>query len=344
MKRHQDCGGILSNSWCEMHEIRIWIWLVSTYVVCERLSVMHKQVSGWTVNFCPNSPESPFLEFQTRKPMKNFRFEMTKFNSKIPPSPQWKTSDLRWPKFTPKYPPMKNFRFEMTKVYSEIPPQKWKTSDLRWPNLTPKYPPPPQWKTSDLRWPKFTPKYPPNENFRFEMTKVYSEIPPKKWKTSDLRWPNLTPKYPPPPNEKLQIWDDQSLLWNTPPMKNFRFEMTKFNSKISPKWKTSDLRWPKFTPKYPPLPPNEKLQIWDDQSLLWNTPPNEKLQIWDDQSLLRNTAPPGKACNPGDRMWRLICIPRGYHSFQYWTVLPTPSGFFMLLIETCCWILYAKVW
>ena len=83
------------------------IFLVSTYVVCERLSVMHKQVSGWTVNFCPNSPESPFLEFQTRKP----------------PPPQWKTSDFRWPKFTPEYPPqMKNFRFQMTKVYSGIPP------------------------------------------------------------------------------------------------------------------------------------------------------------------------------------------------------------------------------
>ena len=79
-----------------------------------------------------------------------------------------------------------------------------------------------------------------------------------------------------PPNEKIQIWDDQSLLWNTPP-----------------KWKTLDLRWPKFTLEYPLPPsspkmknfifemtkvysgippPNEKLQIWDDQSLLWNTP------------------------------------------------------------------------
>ena len=59
-------------------------------------------------------------------------------------------------------------------------------------------PPPQKWKTSDLRWPKFTPEYPPPmKNFRFEMTKVYSGIPP--------------------PNEKLQIWDDQSLLRNTPP-------------------------------------------------------------------------------------------------------------------------------
>ena len=123
-------------------------WLVSTYVVCERLSVMHKQVSGWTVNFCPNSPESPFPEFQTRKP----------------PLPHFaKTSDLRWPKFTPEYSPIsENFRFGMTKVYYGISP------------------PPTFRKTSDLGWPKFTPEYPPH--FR-----------------------------------KLQIWDDQSLLQNTPP-------------------------------------------------------------------------------------------------------------------------------
>ena len=33
--------------------------LVSTYVVCERLSVMHKQVSGWTVNFGSKFRECP---------------------------------------------------------------------------------------------------------------------------------------------------------------------------------------------------------------------------------------------------------------------------------------------
>ena len=89
------------------------IYLVSTYVVCERLSVMHKQVSGWTVNFCLNSPESPFLEFQTRKPpppiLENFRFEMTKVYSEIPPPPHFRKlqiwDDQSLPKFTPKYPP-----------------------------------------------------------------------------------------------------------------------------------------------------------------------------------------------------------------------------------------------
>ena len=173
---------------------------------------MHKQVSGCTVNFGPNFPESPFLESQTRKPppSENFRFGMTKVYSGIPPL-------------------LENFRFGMTKVFSRIPP--------------------PFRKTSDLGWPKFTPEYPPpiSENFRFGMTKVYSGIPPpisenfQIWddqsllwntppfrKTSDLGWPKFTPEYPPPHFGKLQIWDDQSLLRNTPPIsENFRFGMTK---------------------------------------------------------------------------------------------------------------------
>ena len=122
-------------------------------------TVMHKQVSGWTVNFGPNFPEYPFLELKTRIP---------------PPPPFWKTSDLGWPKFTLEYP------------------------------------------------------LPISENFRFGMAKVYSGIPPRHFR-------------------KLQIWDGQSLLWNTPP----------------PFQKTSDLGW---------------------QSLLRNTPPHfGKLQIWDDK-------------------------------------------------------------
>ena len=48
------------------------------------------------------------------------------------------------------------------------------------------------------------------------MTKVYSEIPPHFG--------------------KLQIWDDQSLLRNTPPtiLENFRFGMTKVYLEIPP--------------------------------------------------------------------------------------------------------------
>ena len=214
------------------------------------------------------------------------------------PPPLWKTSDLGWPKFTPKYPPpfMENFRFGMTKVYSEIPPphfgklQIWDDQSLLQNTPLPHFGKlqiwddqsllrniPPFWKTSDLGWPKFTPKY-----------------PPPHFETSDLGWPKFTPKYP-PPFGKLQIWDDQILLRNTPSpiMENFRFGMTKVYSEI------------------PPPPHILKLQIWDDQSLLRNTPPTfwnfrfgmtkvyseispppfGKLQIWDDQKLLRNTPP-----------------------------------------------------
>ena len=170
-------------------------------------TVMHKQVSGWTVNFGPNSPVYPFLELKTRIPpppfFENFRFGMTKVYSEIPPPfgklqiwddqsllqntplPFWKTSDLGWPKFTPKYPPppfFENFRFGMTKVYSEIPPHFGKLQIWDDQSLLRNTPPPQScWKTSDLGWPKFTLKYPPPpilENFRFGMTKVYSEIPP----------------------------------------------------------------------------------------------------------------------------------------------------------------------
>ena len=71
---------------------------------------MHKQFSvhiSQPVNFCANSPESPFLEFHTRKPpppMKKFRFEMTKVYMGIPPP--WKMLYFRWPKCTLQYPPL----------------------------------------------------------------------------------------------------------------------------------------------------------------------------------------------------------------------------------------------
>ena len=300
-------------------------FLVSTYVVCERLSVMHKQVCvhiPQTVKFVFKFSRKPLSGISDWKAPPNGKLQIWDDHSLLPNTPppprNGKTSYFRWPKFTLKYPPeMENFRYEMTKVYSEIPPPpmenfrfemtkvyskipplspKWKTSDMRWPKFTPKYPPTPKWKTSYFRWPKFTlKKYPPEmENFRYEMTKVYSKIPPQ-WKTSDLRWPKFTPKYPP-----------------SPEMENFRYEMTKVYSEIPPQWKTSYFRWTKFTLKYPPemenfryemtkvyseIPPlrNGKLQIWDDQSLLRNG----KLQIWDDQSLLWNTPPPPNGLESG---------------------------------------------
>ena len=72
------------------------------------------------------------------------------------------------------------------------------------------------------------------------MTKVYSRIPPTPHQLKNLEFflcTNLTfPKYP-PQFGRLQIWDDQSLLQNTPPnLENFRFGMTKVYSGIPPRF------------------------------------------------------------------------------------------------------------
>ena len=161
--------------------------LVSTYVVCERLSVKHKRVSGWTVNF----------KF-SRKPLSGISDQ----KATLPPISE--NFKFIWPKFTPEYPPFQ--------------------------------------KTSELRWPKFTPEYPPpiSENFRIEMIKVYSRIPPHFG--------------------KLQNWDDQSLLRNTPP----RFEMTKVYSGIPPSPISENFRI-EMTKVYsgippPPPPPFRKMR------------------------------------------------------------------------------------
>ena len=180
-------------------------------------TVMHKQVSGWTVNFGPNSPVYPFLELKTRIPtppptLENFRFGMTKVYSEIPPHfgklQIWDDQSLL--RNTPPTPPFGKLQiWDVQSLLRNPPPPFWKTSDLGWPKFTRKYPPtPPFSKTSDLGWPKFTPKYHPHppllENFRFGMTKVYSEIPPHPPLLENFRF-GMTKVYSeiPPPNRKL---------------------------------------------------------------------------------------------------------------------------------------------
>ena len=134
---------------------------------------MHKQVSGWTVNFGPNFPESPFLELKTG--ITPPHFEKLQI---------WDDQSLLW-----NTPP--HFRklqiWDDQSLLQNTPPPFRKTSDLGWPKFTLEYPP--FQKTSDLGWPKFTLEYPPiSENFRFGMTKVYSRIPPHtppQWKLSE---------------------------------------------------------------------------------------------------------------------------------------------------------------
>ena len=73
---------------------------------------------------------------------------------------------------------MENFRFGMTKVYSKIPPphfgklQIWDDQSLL-RNTPPHFGKLQIWDDQSLLR-----NTPPMENFRFGMTKVYSEIPP----------------------------------------------------------------------------------------------------------------------------------------------------------------------
>ena len=127
--------------------------------------------------------------------MGNFRFGMTKVYSEIPPPtpPLWKTLDLGCPKFTPKYPP----HFGKLQIWDDqsllrnTPPhygklQIWHDQSLLRNNPPPHYGKLQIWDDQSLL--RNTPP-PILENFRFGMTKVYSEIPPpppRLWKTSDL--------------------------------------------------------------------------------------------------------------------------------------------------------------
>ena len=146
---------------------------------------MHKQVSGWTVNFGPNFPDQSLL-----------------WNT---PLPFWKTSDLKWPKFTPDYPPPHFRKFQI-----------WDDQSLL------RNTPPPFQKTSDLGWPKFTPDYPPLSG-KLQI-----------WDDQSLL--RNTPHF-----RKLQIWDDQSLLRITPPFrKTSDLGWPKFTPEYPPQWKLSE--------------------------------------------------------------------------------------------------------
>ena len=137
----------------------------------------------------------------------------------------------------------------------------------------------------------------------------FLEFQPSIWKTRVVQNFTLTP----PLIQNFRFESTKVLLWNTPPPK-WSLHGTKVYCTPSPKWKTSDLRWPKFTPK---CPCNGKLQIWDDQSLLRNAPPPRDENFrFEMTKVYSEIPPPQMAWNPGDRMWRLICIPRGYRSFR----------------------------
>ena len=122
-------------------------------------TVMHKQVSGWTVNFGPNFPDQSLLR---NTPPHFGKLQIWDDQSLLRNTPPHFGKLQIW---------------DDQSLLQNTPPFR-KTSDFGWPKFTPEYPPPFR-KTSDLGWPKFTLEYPPIlENFRFGMNKVYSGIPP----------------------------------------------------------------------------------------------------------------------------------------------------------------------
>ena len=106
-----------------MYTVHLQLFIISLHIRSMwETTVMHKQVSGCTVNFGPNFPESPFLESQTRKPPPPPHFGKLQIwddqsllrNTPEYPPPFRKTSDLAWPKFTLEYPPR---RFKNAESY-----------------------------------------------------------------------------------------------------------------------------------------------------------------------------------------------------------------------------------
>ena len=156
---------------------------------------MHKRVSGWTVNFCPNSPVYPLLRNTPPPILENFRFGLTKVYSEIPPH-FWKLQiwdDQSLLRNTP--PHFGKLQIWADQSFGKL--QIWDDQSLL-QNTSPPFGKLQIWADQSLL--RNTPHPPPIlENFRLGMTKVYSEIPPPPfWKTSDLGWPKFTPKYPPP--------------------------------------------------------------------------------------------------------------------------------------------------
>ena len=176
-------------------------------------TVMYKQVSGWTVNFGPNLPLSG-IEDQNTPPPPHFGMWDDQSLLRNTPPPHF-TSDLGWPKFTPKVSHFGKLQiWDDQSLLRNTPPPFWKTSDLGWPKFC--------WKTS---WPKEIPPPPP-----LQRTKVYSEIPPPphfgKLGDSLLRILEnfrfgMTKVFTPPPNRKLSkssIFSEyRELLWRLYP-------------------------------------------------------------------------------------------------------------------------------
>ena len=145
--------------------------LVSTYVVCDRLSVMHESagVVEILVQILTEYPLfwSTVSEYPPTPKMKIVRVQIREFQNTAPPQ-KWKLSESPNPRVS-EYPPHKNENCQRVQIreFQNTPPNEncqrvqirefqntppnWKLSES--PNLrVSEYPPPPQiGKTSDLK-------------------------------------------------------------------------------------------------------------------------------------------------------------------------------------------------
>ena len=167
--------------------------LVSTYVVCERLSVI-QQPARLPENFDQISPKHPCsgIWFQNTPPPRQIKIIPRVQVQPYPehPAPKWKTLT-----FFPE------FRSELT----QNTPHKWKTNFLSWVQIWvyPEHPPQNEKLT-------FVPE------FRSELTQ---NPPPQRKNSNFLSWVQIWAYPEHPPNENLTFFPEfrSELTKNTPP-------------------------------------------------------------------------------------------------------------------------------
>ena len=229
------------------------ILLVSTYIVCERLSVMHEP-AGVVEILVQILPEYPYSELGTEYPPPNEncqRVQIREFQNtppkwKLPESsnprvseypPQWKLSESPSPRVSEYLLPKWKLSESPNQRVSEYPRPKWKLSES--PKLRVSEYPPPQWKLSEspnLRVSEYPPKMKivrvqiqefqntptPNENCQRVQIREFQNTPPMK-----IVRESKSESFRIPPQMKIVI-ESKSESFRIPPSppnwKNFRFQ------------------------------------------------------------------------------------------------------------------------
>ena len=227
---------------------QIFSSLVSTYVVCERLSVMHGP-AGVVEILVQILPEYPlFWSTVSEYPLPKMKIvrESKSEHFRIPPSQKWKLSES--PNLSiSEYPPPKNENCQRAQIreFQNTPLLKMKiVRESKSESF--RIPPSWKWKLSESPNPRVS-EYPPwNENCQRVQIWEFQNTPPT----------------PPPENEncqRVQIWEFQNTL---PKNENCqRVQIWEFqNNPPPPKMKiVRESKSESF--RIPPSPKSEKLQI-----------------------------------------------------------------------------------